>query len=68
MIRIMLAYLAIGGILVTKYSWEVIVRDGEEENLTKPRMIFMGICTCIVAPIFAIIGIIQGLIELIKEN
>lgn len=68
MIKIILAYLAIGMLLVIRYNWDTIIRYREEENFTIPMLILTVIMSCFVAPICLIIGIFLGLIELLKNN
>ena len=68
MIKIILAYLAIGMLLVIRYSWDTIIRYREEENFTIPMLILTVIMSCFIAPICLIIGIFLGLIELLKNN
>ena len=68
MIKIILAYLAIGMLLVIRYNWDTIIRYREEENFTIPMLILTVIVSCFIAPICLIIGIFLGLIELLKNN
>ena len=68
MIKIVLAYLAIGMLLVIRYNWDTIIRYREEENFTIPMLILTVIMSCFIAPICLIIGIFLGLIELLKNN
>ena len=68
MIKIILAYLAIGMLLVIRYNWDTIIRYREEENFTIPMLILTVIMSCFIAPICLIIGIFLGLIELFKNN
>ncbi len=68
MIKIILAYLAIGMLLVIRYNWDTIIRYREEENFTIPMLILTVIMSCFIAPICLIIGIFLGLIELLKNN
>ena len=68
MIKIILAYLAIGTLLVIRYNWDTIIRYREEENFTIPMLILTVIMSCFIAPICLIIGIFLGLIELLKNN
>ena len=68
MIKIILAYLAIGLLLVIRYNWDNIIRYREEENFTIPMLILTVIMSCFIAPICLIIGIFLGLIELLKNN
>lgn len=68
MIKIILAYLAIGMLLVINYNWDNIIRYREEENFTIPILILTVIMSCFIAPICLIIGIFLGLIELLKNN
>lgn len=68
MIKIILAYLAIGMLLVIRYNWDNIIRYREEENFTIPMLILTVIMSCFIAPICLIIGIFLGLIELLKNN
>ena len=68
MIKIILAYLAIGMLLVIRYNWDNIIRYREEENFTIPMLILAVIMSCFIAPICLIIGIFLGLIELLKNN
>ena len=68
MIKIILAYLAIGMLLVISYNWDNIIRYREEENFTIPMLILVVIMSCFIAPICLIIGIFLGLIELLKNN
>ena len=68
MIKIILAYLAIGMLLVISYNWDTIIRYREEENFTIPMLILTVIVSCFIAPICLIIGIFLGLIELLKNN
>lgn len=68
MIKIILAYLAIGLLLVVSYNWDNLIRYREEENFTIPMLILMVIVSCFIAPICLIIGIFLGLIELLKNN
>ena len=68
MIKIILAYLAIGVLLVIRYNWDTIIRYREEENFTIPMLILTVIMSCFIAPICLIIGIFLGLIELLKNN
>ena len=68
MIKIILAYLAIGMLLVIRYNWDTIIRYREEENFTIPMLILTVIVSCFIAPICLIVGIFLGLIELLKNN
>ena len=68
MIKIILAYLAIGMLLVIRYNWDTIIRYREEENFTIPMLILTVIASCFIAPICLIVGIFLGLIELLKNN
>ena len=68
MIKIILAYLAIGMLLVIRYNWDNIIRYREEENFTIPMLILTVIVSCFIAPICLIVGIFLGLIELLKNN
>ena len=68
MIKIILAYLAIGMLLVIRYNWDNIIRYREEENFTIPMLILTVIMSCFIAPICLIVGIFLGLIELLKNN
>ena len=68
MIRIILAYLVIGLLLVIRYNWDTIIRYREEENFTIPMLILTVIMSCFIAPICLIVGIFLGLIELLKNN
>ncbi len=68
MIKIILAYLAIGMLLVIRYNWDNVIRYREEENFTIPMLILTVIMSCFIAPICLIIGIFLGLIELLKNN
>ena len=68
MIKIILAYLAIGMLLVIRYNWDTIIRYREEENFTIPMLIWTVIVSCFIAPICLIVGIFLGLIELLKNN
>ena len=68
MIKIILAYLAIGMLLVIRYNWDTIIRYREEENFTIPMLILTVIMSCFIAPICLIVGIFLGLIELLKNN
>ena len=68
MIKIILAYLAIGMLLVIRYNWDTIIRYREEENFTIPMLILTVIMSCFIAPVCLIIGIFLGLIELLKNN
>ena len=68
MIKIILAYLAIGMLLVISYNWDNIIRYREEENFTIPMLILVVIMSCFIAPICLIVGIFLGLIELLKNN
>ena len=68
MIKIILADLAIGMLLVITYNWDNIIRYREEENFTIPMLILTVIMSCFIAPICLIVGIFLGLIELLKNN
>ena len=68
MIKIILAYLAIGMLLVIRYNWDTIIRYREEENFTIPVLILIVIASCFITPICLIVGIFLGLIELLKNN
>ena len=68
MIKIILAYLVIGMLLVIRYNWDTIIRYREEENFTIPMLILTVIVSCFIAPICLIVGIFLGLIELLKNN
>ena len=68
MIKIILAYLAIGMLLVIRYNWDTIIRYREEENFTIPMLILTVIMSCFIAPICLIVGIFLGLIESLKNN
>ena len=68
MIKIILAYLAIGMLLVIRYNWDTIIQYREEENFTIPMLILTVIMSCFIAPICLIVGIFLGLIELLKNN
>ena len=68
MIKIILAYLAIGMLLVIRYNWDTIIRYRKEENFTIPMLILTVIVSCFIAPICLIVGIFLGLIELLKNN
>ena len=68
MIKIILAYLAIGMLLVIRYNWDNIIRYREEENFTIPMLILTVIMSCFIAPICLIVGIFLGLIELLKNK
>ena len=67
-IRIILAYLAIGLLLVIRYNWDNLIRCREEENFTILMLILAVIGSCFIAPICLIVGIFLGLIELLKNN
>lgn len=66
MIRIILAYFAIGLLLMTRYSWSEVIRYREEGNLSMPLLVVTVILGCFIAPICAIIGIILGLFERLR--
>ena len=68
MIKIILAYLAIGLLLVTRYSWDSVVWYREKEHLAIPLLVIGVIVACFIAPIGIVVGLIKGTIEHFRNN
>ena len=68
MIRIVVLYFAIGMLLVTRYSWDEMVRYFEKDNIPKPLMILVFIWSCFVGPVYVVIGLIQEIIKQSRNN
>lgn len=68
MIKIILAYLAIGMLLVTRYCWDGVVWYREKEHFAIPLLAVVVIVACFVAPIGIVVGLIKGTIEHFRNN
>ena len=66
MIRIIVLYFAIGMLLVTRYSWDEMVRCFEKDNIL--MMILVFIWSCFVGPVYVVIRLIQEIIKQFRNN
>ena len=68
MIRIILAYLAIGMLMTIRWGWDDLMRRVDEYDLSMPLVVLIVIAGSFIEPIAFMCGVIMGIIEIFKRD
>ena len=68
MIKIILAYLAIGMLMTIRWGWDDLMRRVDEYNLSMPLVVLIVIAGGFIVPIAFVCGIIMGIVGGIKDD